>query len=662
MKYIKVSKSALFYVLSAIIFIISVALNRYSFMASINLLTISFLSIFIGTIIAMINKISNNSLQYSLVFMVLTVFFVSQFISSIKNETRCTYRVVIVAIVSSFISLIYWAVSSIQCYRKKIEIKKIISNFGYLILILVGIIVVYAPNFSMLFKGDSYAYYSSLVENVGKWQFNFNNLSSFRLGYHSSYGYAIFMCIGNFLIPTDGIGIRLMTLLIFLVTVCLLNEIIAELFPKMGKIKKFIVLSLFSFNPLTIGIIQEMNPDFAALCFFIWMINSFLKKRRVLLPVSAMLLAFSKENAIFLIAGFMIGVGIYRLISKKYKDGYLFIFDFSEWLIILVPILFYLDMFWLGNSWGNAENVASGIGIRNTFQVNIEYIFIKLKQMYVLNFQWLFLAIVLFVIILSFRKRKVRNKEIISGLALSYLFWLGFQLLYFTYPHYRYTQVNAFYFTLIFALFLDLLDERNKVISYVLGGCVSFLFFVQTFVSIDCISNKIFRKVSTGNGEILSLAYYTDDPEIPNKLILGNLYSEKFRDYVQNNRQYLGFEKCFEKFMKEIDYNGEPIVLSPIYRDNYWGDYKWTFCNMFGTIDVSSIYWNNDKNKLTYEKEYIPIKWITLDDLKKYDETWFVYLPFEQGKPVEKYLGDINNLEFKEVIYGQWKIYAYKLK
>jgi hypothetical protein len=134
---------------------------------------------------------------------------------------------------------------------------------------------------------------------------------------------------------------------------------------------------------------------------------------------------------------------------------------------------------------------------------------------------------------------------------------------------------------------------------------------------------------------------------------------------VQNNRQYLGFEYCFEKLLAEIQYNESvAIILSPIYSDAYWGNETWTIVNMFGVYDKSLLHWNTRWKQITYEPTDIPLNFISPnsihDQTLNYESIWYIELPYETQYntfPIECIITDQITVR-----YFNWFLNAYKLQ
>jgi hypothetical protein len=549
-----------------------------------------------------------------------------------------------------------------------------IKHNYYVFIIILVYLFFYLECFTFLFKADSNAYYTTLVANEGLWTFSLSDIQKFQLGYHSTYGYSLFVFLGNYILRIYGIGIRIANFLLLAITLFCLNDILRNIIPKQKNIFYALLLEVFACNPLILGIAQEINTDTPMTLFLIWFIWAFLHHYKIYTIFFACIACFSKENAVILLFGYVAGVYLYRLITEHKNLCFKKIFTIlkpNEWAIIIAPIFFLANML-LYNSWnyGGTDAVTiAGKNMVNSFQFNLEYICIKLSQMFIFNFQWLYLimftaGIVLLVIL---HKKSTLN-EIEMGIFISFICYSAFQLFYFTYPHYRYLIPNAFYFMIFTGIIAKNINKKALCNSVLL--IFTLLFIVQSFYSVDIISNHVFRNVSTGNGKIISQAYYGGDAEFPNHLLLeadgGDLTNEIFRDYVQNNRQYTRFEKCLEKVFTKINYtNDKAILLSPIYKDSYWGNDCWTFYNLLGTLDRNSIHWNQRLKQFTYEENDLVIHWLNSEDyfhaFDEYEEIWYIEFPYDTPFDFKQYKKQFEIKNEITITYGEWKINAYRI-
>lgn len=665
------------YQFALIVFCVALISVRFSSVLSNFIIVLVFLLLLLGTNLyrGFSNQISaKNQIQLLCIFGIFAVFWVSSLIANIKTKTLYNVNIAFLgAFTLTYISL-FWILQLVKNKNYIFFVIKNKINKKYIFTICIIFTILYLDCFFSLFKSDSNTYFLSIVKNYGNWNFELNSLECFQMGGHLAYGYALFAFIGNNLIPKYGIGIRLINLLIYIATLFCMSDLMEKNVKNKLALFYFFSLTVFAFNPLVIGIAQELDLDMSVMCFFVWLIWAFSNRLSIFCIFFSLLLCFSKEIGIVILAGFWIGVYISRYLknNKSFSIKKLFSnLNIYEWWNVYPAVLFIICMFVLSSQWG-AKNVQveKQIGLVNSFQINPEYIVIKLQHLFIFNFQWLIIPLAILLVIKSINKKAKLTKisEVYYGAIVAYMFFLAFQLLYFTYPHYRYIKLNAVYYALAIELLLDKIFTKERI-KYLLAVTISILFLVQSYWMIDPISNNIFRKVSTGNGSITSLAYYIDKPNCPYILYSekggANLENEIFRDYVQNNRQYLGFEKCFERLMKKIDYTkNDGLILSPIYSDPYWGDEGWTIVNMFGTYDKTLLHWNNTLRQITYDENDIELNFNDLNyyqiNHSQYKKIWYIELPFyKENEEVEKFINSLKGVEKITCEYYGWEINAY---
>lgn len=536
-------------------------------------------------------------------------------------------------------------------------------------LITILFVVFYIPCFTYLFKSDSYTYYNSVVSNLESWSFSFSDLSAFEIGYHKTYGYSLFVFGAAYLFNDVVFGIRFINLLIYLSTMFMIYELIKKIGNNKRKFPALIGTALYAFSPMVLGLAQEINTDMPISSFYIWFVFFGVFQWNLFFIISSLLLCFSKEIGIIFVLTYIAGVGFYRLFHnyKKVKTlkSLIQILTSSEWLTLCGPILFICCYFFNGSKWGEGNpTIEYQKGVINTIQFDLQYVIIKLKEIFLLNFQWLIVLGIFVLIVMCVKKKIVWINETLFAILTTGFFFGIFNLVYFTYTHSRYLYPLTFIYAILFACLLSACELRK--ISVILSLLIVILQGIQIFWQIDPISNIVFPKTSTGNGEIISLIWFTSDSNRNGKMIYDNegadISSERFRDYVQINRTYEEFEVLFERVLDEIDYSEEDaIYLSPIFQDSFWGDLNWTLSNMLGVTNSDVIYWNPKTKQLTYnEKEGEKINWLTEVSKtvsKQYNNVWYIYLPYSRNDMTD-YVdqSNINNIQLYE--YNKWQIYA----
>lgn len=599
-----------------------------------------------------------------LAFWCLTLF------ASLASETDVHKKCALSGLVSLMLSTVVWLwrlrrreYGSLWLTAKVLSRKYGICTVAILLFVLLCI-----PTLTLLFKSDSYTYFSMLIDGAGKWNFSLCDMWPFRIGYHASYGYTFFALLGYYVAPWQGLGIRIAHIILAVTAYCSIAATLKKLYAGRTNSFYFAVAACFLFNPLVLGLIQEMNLDFPMACFLALFVWAHCGEKKVLSVFFAALMCFSKEYGVVLVFFYATGVLVGRLIFGILNSSSDSIVKPWE-LCIGIPALFFIVDMLLQPSWGGSSAGAqSGLGAVNTFQINIDYIIFRIKELTILNFQWMAMLVILCGLAISaLRHRLATITPSLVGVFFSMMAYGALTILYFTYPHYRYLAPSAVYLPILLGAACSSL---SNVVQLVIPLSIALLFGVQSFVSIDPISNQVFRRVDAGNGDIISLARYSDDPYRQGILIDeehgGDLSSEVFRDYVQNNREYTLFQQCFEDLLMAIDYgDAVGIVVYPIYPLGNQENAQYTFTNCFGVNDPNLIRISDDGGLVNWPFGN-QINWISTtratEACRQMESVWVVRMPTQQALPAfDEYLAAFEVKEMVEQQCGPWSIQAYRI-
>ncbi len=286
------------------------------------------------------------------------------------------------------------------------------------IFILSFIILFTVINLNILYSGyttDSYSYYSSAKELLGSWNFTLGNLSALQMAGHLTIGYTIFADIGLLIIGNPGI--KFIHLIMAAITIFCFYKIVLFIHQDKTKIIKIATTMIFSFSPLFLGILHGINSDFPMVCFFTWMVYCDCYNKKILKIFCSFLLCFSKEVGTIVLVMYLFGDFLYYLIKTKdsgLKKIWLYFTSFKWFNGIGILFFIFLLMFG-GSGWGeNAKNSLSTVVSNNTenkLLVNIDFIFYKLKEIFILNFSWLIILLGVCVIIVSIYRLGKKEKH-----------------------------------------------------------------------------------------------------------------------------------------------------------------------------------------------------------------------------------------------------------
>lgn len=539
------------------------------------------------------------------------------------------------------------------------------------LIVMLAFILLSISTFTTWFRSDSEFYYQGIcqsVENLKNGEFSFSN---FGIAGHMCYGYSIFVFLGQLLLPYQGIGIRLVNILLAAVTIGVFYKILGIMFQKIDQWVRLGITAAFAFSPLLLGIIGEVHTDFPVLCFFIWLLYFYFTRRQIACLLTGFLLCFSKEVGVLYYCSFFAGCFIYRLIKNENKNILKKIYhEFSayEWMLLIPADLFLVRAIYSGG-WGTAAlttEVSSG-GL-NSFHWSWHYVGVKLRELLLMNFSWLLIIpFILFVVAAcrkSLRSLEV-NKEWLIGIGVSIGAFLAFNFSYFTYVHYRYLQLFLFFYMLFIVFFLEK-SCRNVWVKRGFSILIAVVFLVESFVTVDPVTFLAFRNVDVGNGSIVTTNEYATNSDdsyvLDNKEV--DVETGQFLDAGVYNREYLGFERAFEKALADIQYDvTKAIVFPAIFRDAM--DY--TIFGYLGTHDPWNLYWDNETGNITYDPGQTWIQWMDIskgipETISGYREIWYIKLPYQGEWYEEKNLEHFKILEERTYQSGKWKFVLEKIE
>ena len=569
------------------------------------------------------------------------------------------------------------------CYNLSyLKIKQLYNFFCkyYNVFILIFIFILLSiPTLSATTRLDTNIYYTYLSE-AKSWNLSFDTINLFKLGDHQCYGYTLWGLIGMYLTPSSPIGLRCINLVLVSISIMCLYAIIKKLnFTSSRKIVTLLT-ALFVFNPLILGIIYEINLDLPCTCFYIWSICFLLYNKKILLFFSVFFLTFSKETGILLLAGIGIGWFLSHLVTHITNHRRKF-FKYFDWvclgtLMYPVVILFFtmkMGMLWRQNSNSlavSAQNTMDRVGIDTANTI------IKLKELFILNFSWLFCCIILFSICFGLTKKILRKKSstytetINQKLSLlpiifSWLLFVIFQFIYITYCHIRYIMPY-----IVGGIILGgyiICKFLNKQVQLILLILFLGLLCVENFYTLDTVSKMVCNTIDIGSTKIYTTRTYVRSSENIAQTAKTNPELIPYLEMTQSaiyNRQFLYFEDVFEKFLREIEYNNETfIAVAPIYDKVA----NMTWVSLFGKWYTNTLHYN----PLTYQwvdNEDMPSINLSIIDSKDqisfdtYQRIYLISFPYNKFFDNTQYLSQFEIIDSFEVNEKMWKINVYQLK
>ena len=368
-----------------------------------------------------------------------------------------------------------------------------------------------AIQFGDMPRWDSLIYYKALMDACRSFDFSFDSFMRFALASHPSLGYAGLTAIGEFLNEGGYTGVLVIWMFVTLCSAGCLYRIIEKVVPDRSWKYYMIAACMIMSTPLFLGTFSYYYPDAGTVPFFLFIAYCYLYKKNILLLFSMILLTQSKEIGAVILAGFGLGLFLSRIFAIKRKRGVKKIKEFflepvaisgimSACFLILYFVLFLHSdrKIW---SYGHG-NWYSGFALRYSFILS------KMKQFFVLNFNWFvwgWNAIAAALLIRKNKKKKpinLRERDLILSLVTVMLSLIIFYSVYITYTIPRY-QVLLDFLNVMLAVLLTgaLLPEpeekystsnckMKKVVQQSILVILGLLFFAEAYTMIDPLEKE----------------------------------------------------------------------------------------------------------------------------------------------------------------------------
>lgn len=410
-------------------------------------------------------------------------------------------------------------------------------------------------------KWDCSEYYWALTQACQN--FNFTPTSffkGFRLLAHPSHGMAFWAAIGEFFTPQNVSGAQTVELLLTCAASVVMFQLFRNGWSRMSSARAFIGTALCLALPLYWGGVVCVMPDYYMLIFALFMIHADIRKNYLLLFVWGAMAAFTKEVGIVVVAAYFAMKSCRLFFSGKNRLGQRFrcvLNNRAIWagLCIGAALIGYFILNKGVSNWAHSVYYStpmswSGYGdlIYNTFGIQWDNIFTRLKEYFVINFQWLILLAALLTLTVNHfvSRKKLHVKAGVLADVSSMLVAYGlFMLLYITAGSIRY---NVMFTVMLTAMaYLPIAQIASRLPYNVTWfGMISIL-VAQSFYPIDPVTNWLFDTVDVGNTKLLCIAQ--------------EAHENPGGDYYITNLQYRTISENFEKMLDAVDFQEEDYIL-----------------------------------------------------------------------------------------------------
>ncbi|MCM1184220.1 MAG: hypothetical protein NC337_12685 [Roseburia sp.] len=460
------------------------------------------------------------------------------------------------------------------------------QNYALLILLLLAGILGVRP-VMLQFRWDG-ALYEQACRGM-----NIHSMSSMAAYAHLAQGYGVLFCLINILVPDTGWAMAVTNITMYLASIVAFWGIMRHIVPGRKKLSYLLITAIYACSPYTLGMVNYYSLDFATLCLFVCMLYFWIKREWVLQFVAALLACFTKEPAIIsygaLCAG-MVAADILRRGSGKV----------SERIGSIFKRMYYYPMLLTGGLWAVTYMFLGGWNAGDGgVAADTVYIADKLKVLYILNFSWFFIVILIGGSI-GLRRRKTSRENVdgrwITPLAVSTVGFTLFSIVFKTVNHARYTaQVPAVLYIMGGYILLTVIGEKTV---QVIAGILACLMLVSSYLTIDPVSRRCFQTLDVGSMQMITTGTpVPGDSMIYNKQMLGmeyalsqaveyavendcmvimpmydatpNLFDGLMQEMEEQEYGYSAFTYWSEENKKRTIYEGEDTIAFTIYE---WRD------------------------------------------------------------------------------------------
>lgn len=512
-------------------------------------------------------------------------------------------------------------------------------------------------------RWDAAQYYTMLRNACQNFDFSVQSFfQNFSMASHPTLGYAAVTAIGEFLFPEKYWGVLIVWLIVTLIAAFCLYRILEKLLPTASPFYHTAAACAVMCTPLVLGTFSYYQPDAGTVCFFVFVLYSYLYKRNLLMFFSMILLLCTKEIGIVILGGFYAGALLGHMCYRDKKKTFwhrlgsflrepMGICGIFAALILIVYFLNFLRNG--GTIWQIAGSDQEGF---STFSFQPDFIWFKCKQFFVLNFNWLIWGANLILFIYGRIRRiakkppygKLLRKDIVLSIFMTALFQMIFYCSYITYALPRYHVLIDYCGTFLFVILVGRNLPKGNV-RYAVTAITGMLLFAEAYTTIDPLSLKVFKNQDTGNGRIIQAGYSND-----------NLQG----DFSVYNHQINYLRKAYEHILRDAGYHEDMDVLvwSVVYNyainSGYYWDTQAKTMSMTSSENTISIrvleqeMIEKDGEKLRKEAVFILAPQFIIDEehaenfLNKYYEIrykGYVEIPF--GGKLTFYVCDLTDLE-----------------
>ena len=570
--------------------------------------------------------------QWAVILFFPAAFLLQAFLSGMGPRThgmRHLGAAVLLSAAVVFLAL-FWLILFVKDGTALRNQRKRISSDRYLygVLLISGILRSFSLN--VMQRWDAGEYYYKLGTACENFDFTWKSfLDQFCLCGHPTLGFAPIYAIGDYLAPRRIWGMELMNLALTLAAIGCIYRILEKILPEASKSRLGLYTLLISVGPLFLGTFQNFNPDTGIALFVIFVIYSCIYGQYFLLFFWSCVVIQTKETGIVMQAGLVLGLALYDFFSEKriLKERIKAVCKDPRTWIVGVSVLLqlgYMKLIGGLTNWASPEQQQfrwDNNGM-NCFGFRGEFIWTKWKQFFLLNFNWIYVVIIVAgVILVVLGKKHVR--KIPQGLVLLWsvsgcLFL--FLSLYITGALARYNLFCDLVLAITGVAAIEIIFPPKSRYGIAIP-CV-LLMIAQSFLTIDPVSKAVFPHVETGGP--ISLLYM----QMPSQ-------EQFYADTVVYNYQYTFIDRALDESFAEgvqgdvvnVIHFGDSYGDGSQFNGNWWQDWV-PYKLRWDKKEQKRVHYESDDTiRINVFGEEWLTDWIEKGEVEELDEAVLIFLP-----------------------------------
>ncbi len=424
---------------------------------------------------------------------------------------------------------------------RRSDVRNGLYEHRWLILLLtVTALLMIEPN-AMQFKWDGVLYYLT-CNNL-----DIGSLSSLAAYGHIAQTYGGVNAIVGLITGNTAIAMIMVNCIAMLLSVCAFYGVLKLIFSGAKEWVYTLFTAVYAWSPFLLGMVYYHNLDFLCQCLYPIVLYFLYKEKWLYFCIASFLFCFTKEPAIIIYGSTCIGVvAVDWMRDKDYTCCERMIRSFvrKKYYLMVLPGILWLVTYKMLGPWSAGEGGVS---------VDLNYIFDKLKVLYIFNFNWIFSIMIIGGFISLIVRHRKNSFIFIVPILCGQISFTIFSCIFKTANHPRYNDTNQVAIYIIAMMLLYYMFQRKSMFA---GALIAGLMLLSTYCTIDPVTLRFFPKYNIGKSVMIT----TMKDEVP----LG--------DGMIYNRQMLGLEKVFNMALKDTLENSDVVLLPTLDRNAYFFD------------------------------------------------------------------------------------------